>query len=63
MSLTSQQLFRPVLDSSTESRRIFPLVEQLRGHGFIIEFVEPVAGLLCFGYGCHLGSGVLVSTE
>ncbi|MBI3245326.1 MAG: type I-U CRISPR-associated protein Cas5/Cas6 [Deltaproteobacteria bacterium] len=30
------------------------------GHGFVIEFAEPVAGPLCFGYGCHFGLGLFV---
>ncbi len=28
------------------------------GHGFAIEFREPVVGPLCLGYGCHFGLGV-----
>jgi CRISPR-associated protein Csb2 len=28
------------------------------GFGFAIEFAEPVAGPLCFGYGCHFGLGL-----
>jgi CRISPR-associated protein Csb2 len=30
------------------------------GHGFVIDFAEPVAGPLCFGYGCHFGLGLFV---
>ena len=28
------------------------------GYGFDIEFAEPVAGPLYFGYGCHFGLGM-----
>jgi CRISPR-associated protein Csb2 len=33
------------------------------GYGFVIEFAEPVAGLLCFGYGCHFGLGMFFPVE
>lgn len=31
------------------------------GHGFVIEFADPVAGPLCLGYGCHFGLGLFVA--
>jgi CRISPR-associated protein Csb2 len=36
---------------------------QSLGYGFIIEFAEPVAGPLCFGYGCHFGLGLFVPSS
>lgn len=33
------------------------------GYGFVIEFAEPVAGPLCFGYGCHFGLGMFFPVE
>jgi CRISPR-associated protein Csb2 len=33
------------------------------GYGFDLEFAEPVAGPLCFGYGCHFGLGMFFPVE
>jgi CRISPR-associated protein Csb2 len=30
------------------------------GHGFTIEFAEPVGGPLCLGYACHFGLGLFI---
>jgi len=33
------------------------------GYGFTVEFAEPVAGLICLGYGCHFGLGLFVPVQ